>query len=421
VIINADSLHLPLADSSIHCCVTSPPYWALRDYGNNPTPWPEVRYSPIAGMPPIVIPAIDAALGLEPTPDAFIGHLLLIFREVRRVLRPDGTCWINLGDSYTAHGAGGAGKELAYMGDAIADRRARTAPPGLKPKELCFIPHRFALAMQADGWWLRSEVIWHKRSPMPESVTDRPTRAHEQIYLFAKSERYYYNVEAVKERAVYAGLPQSFSTPYKHAGRGSGRAPSGNEKPGAPDQIYDTRNLRTVWTLGPQPYSGAHFATYPEAIPERCIKAGTSERGVCPNCGAGWRRIVGKDRQPTRPGTNSKVARVGVHADSLYHNHAGDICGNRDPQRHTTVSRTLGWEPGCECGAADAVPATVLDPFAGSGTTCAVAAKLGRLGVGIEVNPEYCRLAREREALATRPTTYRDEARADESPLFATT
>jgi len=253
-----------LPDASVHCCVTSPPYWGLRDYGH------------------------DGQIGLEKTPDAYVARMVEVFREVRRVLRDDGTLWLNLGDSYAGS----------------------TMTANLKQKDLVGVPWRVAFALQADGWWLRQDIIWHKPNPMPESVRDRCTKAHEYVFLLTKSERYFYDAEAVSEESV-------------------GRERFGNWIKGqpCPDRqdnhrqdmtATTTRNRRSVWTVTTKPYSGAHFAVMPPDLVEPCIRAGCPEGG------------------------------------------------------------------------------TVLDPFAGSGTTLAVAAELGRNAIGCELNPDYIELAEQR-------------------------
>jgi site-specific DNA-methyltransferase (adenine-specific) len=257
-----------LPDASVHCCVTSPPYWGLRDYGH------------------------DGQIGLESTPEAYVARMVEVFREVRRVLRDDGTLWLNLGDTY------GSGKQLKG------------------------IPWRVAFALQSDGWVLRQDIIWAKPNPMPESVRDRCTKAHEYVFLFAKGERYFYDSAAVREAAI----PQKrmgesaigYATPKhsagaRHTGTG-GRRSTLNASTGS------HKNRRSVWLVATRQYSGAHFAVMPPDLARWCIKAGCTEGG------------------------------------------------------------------------------TVLDPFAGSGTTLAVAAELGRSGIGCELNPEYIELAEQRIA-----------------------
>ena len=252
-----------LEDRSIHTCVTSPPYWGLRDYGH------------------------DGQIGLEETPEEYVESMVAVFREVRRVLRDDGTLWLNLGDSYASGPAsGGQGKQ--WEGN-------NQRPPGLKPKDLVGIPWRVAFALQADGWYLRSDIIWHKPNPMPESVTDRPTKAHEYVFLLSKSARYYYDAEAIKETAT--GRAPGNKT-HKHTaayenGDERSRTKGGLLNVGA----VDTRNKRTVWTVPSRPYSGAHFATYPPDLIKPCIMAGAPAGGwvLDPFFGSGTTGRVAED------------------------------------------------------------------------------------------------------------------------------
>jgi DNA modification methylase len=305
-----------LPDASVHCCVTSPPYWGLRDYGH------------------------DGQIGLEATPEAYVARMVEVFREVRRVLRDDGTLWLNLGDSYAAssgkksnrpqrafNGQGWVGERGGYASANAANLDATIDYGDCKPKDLVGIPWRVAFALQADGWWLRQDIIWHKPNPMPESVRDRCTKAHEYVFLLTKSQRYYYDAQAVSEPAAYAGAQ---TNDFSASAVGLRIKPSGNAVPGTIYTVKPTRNRRSVWTITTKPYRGAHFAVMPPDLVEPCIKAGCPEGG------------------------------------------------------------------------------TVLDPFAGSGTTLAVAAQLGRSGIGCELNPEYIELAEQRIAKAKAKT-----------PLFA--
>ena len=271
-----------LPDASVHCCVTSPPYWGLRDYG-------------VAGQ-----------LGLEPTPAEFVAAMVAVFAEVRRVLRDDGVLWLNLGDSYTPVNRGENAKprreypahmQAAHMHADLVTRReviegAQRA--GLKQKDLVGIPWRVAFALQADGWWLRSDCIWHKPNPMPESVQDRPTKAHEYVFLLTKSARYWYDAAAVSEPSEYAGEQTGVCRGTKRRATAMGREPTGNEKLGANWIQPSTRNCRTVWSVCTQPFSGAHFATMPEAIVETCIAAGCPEGGTAldPFAGSGTTGVV---------------------------------------------------------------------------------------------------------------------------------
>ena len=248
-----------LPESSLHCCVTSPPYFGLRDYG------------------------VDGQIGLEQTPSEFVGELVAVFREVRRVLRDDGTLWLNLGDSYAAN-RGYQVPSTLMNGDATNQAQAgagqamRASDFGLKPKDLIGIPWRVAFALQADGWWLRQDIIWHKPNPMPESVTDRCTKAHEYVFLLSKSERYHFDAAAIAEQA--SGEAPGNSKPTK-GGRAflDGAAEHRTAKSLHAIGARETRNKRSVWTIATKPFSEAHFATMAPNLAETCIKAG------CPNGG----------------------------------------------------------------------------------------------------------------------------------------
>lgn len=262
------------------CCVTSPPYWGLRDYGLPPTQWPDVTFTPMAGLPPVTVPAWSGCLGLEIEPLAFVAHLVHVFREVRRVLADDGTLWLNLGDSYASSGRGGSPTEESsgLRGGQESQRastvsRQRQPSAYLKPKDLIGIPWRVALALQADGWYLRSDCIWAKPNPMPESVTDRPTKAHEYVFLFSKSAHYFYDAGAVKEPDSGAPAGNGFN------GRQGGSARVGPLSGGQGSverwQPGQGRNARSVWNIAAQPYKGAHFATMPRDLAMRCLLAGS--------------------------------------------------------------------------------------------------------------------------------------------------
>jgi DNA modification methylase len=244
----------PIESGSVQTCVTSPPYLGLRDYGCN------------------------GQIGLEESVDEFIGKLVAVFREVRRVLRDDGTLWVNLGTSYAGSGKGPSGGS-SLTGAAQEERQGfanhRTDLAGFKPKDLILAPFFLAEALRQDGWYLRSTIIWHKRACMPESVTDRPTTAHEYIFLLAKSERYFYDADAVRQPMTRGSAGSSF-TEGKTGVNGQGRV-SLAERHDNPAGA----NLRNVWSLGPEPTPFAHFATFPTEIPRRAILAGSSERGCC--------------------------------------------------------------------------------------------------------------------------------------------
>lgn len=258
-----------LPERSIDVCVTSPPYWGLRDYG------------------------VDAQIGLEENPDEYIAELVEVFRGVRRALRDDGTLWLNLGDSYTA---GTIGRHDGYRtcsrvpieGKAVGtaeESRARKRPDGLKPKDLVGIPWRAAFALQADGWYLRSDIIWAKPNPMPESVTDRPTKGHEYVFLLAKSERYFFDAPSIAEPAnkIWNSATSSFANPSGRASTLVGNpfhrtrvSPDTNH----PDLERGDRNARTVWFIVSEPFAEAHFATFPQELARRCIVAGSPKGGT---------------------------------------------------------------------------------------------------------------------------------------------
>lgn len=401
-----DGLRTLPADS-VQCCVTSPPYWGLRDYG------------------------VDGQIGLEPTPEAFTAKMVEVFEQVRRVLRPDGTCWVNIGDTYCNFRVGQCGQSVHNKEVRDKPTERRRGVVGLKEKDLIGIPWRLAFALQDAGWWLRSEIIWHKLSPMPESVTDRPTKSHEQIFLLTKSESYFFDQEAVKEPATGNahhrgnGVNPKAKTPGKnsriHVAR-TGAAPQSRQNESfsaAVAGLVESRNIRTVWTMSSESFKGAHFATFPSEIPRRAISAGTSEKGACPKCGAPWERVIERDRVATRPGHNSKINRASDDPDSPYERHSGMIVGNRDPRRHMTTTTTAGWESGCECGSADTVPCVVLDPFSGSGTSGMVATEMGRRYVGCELNPEYAEMSRIRiESWKKRDAVKAVASTAGQKPLF---
>jgi DNA modification methylase len=267
-----------LEAASIHCCVTSPPYWGLRDYG------------------------VEGQIGLEETPEEYVGKLVGVFREVKRVLRDDGTLWLNLGDSYAGDKSGGRNDTPKMYGaesqHLAAKGRLKTSTSGLKPKDLVGIPWRVAFALQADGWYLRSDIIWHKPNPMPESVTDRPTKAHEYVFLLSKKERYYYDADAIREKPVTKGLPTAESMrgkgfhdhkkDLKEGQRFDGKSTHRKAVPEA------GRNKRSVWTVATKPYSEAHFATFPPKLITPCVLAGCPKGGTVldPFGGAGTTGLV---------------------------------------------------------------------------------------------------------------------------------
>jgi DNA modification methylase len=412
---NHDCRLMPeLPDESVLMVVTSPPYWGLRKYAGEQT---------LTGW--------ACAYGLEPTPELYVQHTVEILREIRRVLHKDGVVFWNIGDSYAGSGRGlnadgtdgGSGKkQLTNVGN-INTVSSKRIPRGegrwgggnspasgvLKPKDLCLIPFRVAIAAQEDGWWVRSDIIWSKNNPMPESVRDRPTESHEHILMLTKSAHYYWDAEVVRENLT----PSSITRLSQNIGeqKGSDRIPGktngpmkacasgwhgssfndGRNKelhPECSDAERDEkpgRNIRSVWTFPTQPYKAAHYATFPEELPERCIKAATPEAGCCSKCGQPWERMV--ERKTVEHDGITNGGKVDNTKRLALKRQAAREAGHE----YVNQTKTLGWKSACNCEAPP-VPSTVLDPFAGSGTTLFVAARLGRKSVGYEISEEYCRL-----------------------------
>jgi len=429
-----------IADGSVQAIVTSPPYYGLRAYaGEQGVEWPAVEYAPMAELPTLRIAGCEpgcehewqdgplvavgnapsakstlttnngkgpqegdkyhhsntakvtngaycskcggwrGGLGNEPTLEAYIGHLILCLREWRRVLRDDGICFVNLGDSFS--GSGGAGGDYNEGGLRAGQPKFKAGKSnGLKPKDLMMVPARFALAAQADGWWLRSDIIGHKIAPMPESVTDRPTRSHEHIFMLTKAARYYWDTEGVKEKGNKpAGANGTFGN-KKADVRLVGKL-TGNMAEGVEYFIDGTRNMRDVIEWRPSPFPGAHFACWPEAIPEKMIRAATSERGCCADCGAPWVRVVERTKAEYKPCN-------GAYAEQHIQKSKGKTRSQAGGMPIDDVA-TVGWEPSCHCSQADTTPCVVLDPFSGSGTTAKVAVRLGRRAIGVDIAAEY--------------------------------
>jgi DNA modification methylase len=486
---NADCRDMSfLTDESVDCCVTSPPYWGLRDYKLEPliwdaTPgcehvWGNVRIvkrghpgnqSTLVGTQTAEISkaagnqgafcslcgAWRGSLGLEPTPERYIQHLVGIFREVRRVLKATGVAWVNMGDSYAATHAGMSTFNGGRAGYGEGGRGLEKLPAGLKPLDMVGIPWRLAFALQADGWWLRSDVIWHKLNPMPESVGSwrwerhrvkvkgrdprqqrskvaqqddvgnswpdnsggvflqnaeyqncpgcpkcqahgglvlrkgswRCTSSFEHIFMLAKSPQYWANAEAVREAAARPGDIQTFGGAKARNGvidESDPRYRNGSEQWGRTIQSgLNGRNLRDVWQFPTQPYSGAHFATFPEALVEPCILASTSEYGNCPKCGVPWSPAVETEQRTLQREPAHQPGNTPTKIDST-----GWQSGN------PTIS---SWQPSCDCPwGAGCEPGLVMDPFGGSGTVGVVAQKLGRRAVLVELSSEYCELAKVR-------------------------
>ena len=338
-----------LPEGSVHCCITSPPYWNLRDYG------------------------VEGQLGQEPTPEAYVEALVAVFRAVHRVLRDDGTLWLNLGDCYASRWP--CPRRNRVGAGSLPDGRRAMRPPrlgtGLKDKDLVGIPWRVAFALQQDGWYLRTDIVWEKSNCLPDSVKDRPTRSHELVFLLAKQRRYFYDANAILEplapdslRRYQKGLHSAYADAQAYGGKQS-HSMAATDCMGAYMNAAG-RNRRTVWRLPTNSFRGAHFAVFPPKLVEPCLLAGTSTHGVCAACGAPWARRV--ERQRIRMPDGAEI----------------------------THRVTVGWRPTCRCGREDIMPATVLDPFAGVGTTGIVALTHGRRFLGIELHPDYCALAEAR-------------------------
>ena len=360
-----------LKDESVNTCITSPPYWGLRDYNGE-----------------------EKQLGLEDTPEEFVDNLVKVFKEVKRVLRDDGTVWLNLGDTYSSHKdckstpqslAKGMQSEVAHViekGKSVSRNTKKLKAAGLKNKDLIGIPWRVALALQQDGWYLRQDIIWHKPNPMPESVKDRCTKAHEYIFLLSKQAKYYFDNEAIKEDAVRAGkIPKGKKYSSELADDkigGKHTRETLNEKPVAPK-----RNKRSVWTVTTKPFKGAHFATFPMDLIEPCVLAGCPEK-ICVDCGEPYKRVMQKPKQ--------------LEVDRNKRSGLDDrkVGGVLDKYNRENPPIDLGVQKQCDCETNETKAGTVLDPFAGSGTTGIVAANHARNSVLLELNEEYIKIAKKR-------------------------
>lgn len=367
-----------LPDNFVNCIITSPPYWGLRDYG------------------------VSGQMGLELTLKQFIDQMVELFREARRVLRDDGTLWINMGDSYSNEGKtkGKSSGKHAYMGDNVQSPRMTKRSAGLKPKDLVGQPWRLALALQDDGWYLRQDIIWSKVNPMPESTKDRFTKSHEYIFLLTKRPKYYFDWFAVREPATGTdnrppagsaewdgSKPQSRTRnrgngkTFRHGGRFTGNGSFDNDAevprpPSTQDGVPNiTRNRRSVWTIPIQPSPIKHYATFPEALIEPMIKSGCPEM-VCSKCKKPYVREV-----------DSSGGTIG----RSWHDHSDDLGRGMSQRKHLPNDAKYadcGLHPQCKCGAGTDA-GIVLDMFMGSGTTALVARRLGRHYLGCDLNPQY--------------------------------
>lgn len=416
-----------MPDESVDCVVTSPPYWGLRDYG------------------------VVGQIGMEPTLAEHLQIMVEVFRDVKRVLKKSGTCWVNYGDCYATAPSGRSAADTKAAGNddrTFRDKPFNTIGPiggkritsgedredvdvggwgkndqglrwrgggYLKPKDLCMMPNRLAIALQDDGWWVRSEIIWHKPNPMPESIKDRPACSHEKVWLLSKSERYYYDHIAVRvplAAASYSRLAQDIENQ-----EGSHRANGGNKTNGtmkaarfggnkgggdhgsaarrasgrAWEPGDETANLKNVWTIPTAAFSEAHFATFPPSLVEPCIKAGSSEKGNCPDCGSPWKRetiskFIPQDDVSIENGVRGAGDQKPMDDSNSWEGYP----------RGTTAVETVGWKQSCDCAAHLPTPSIVLDPFGGAGTVALVADRLGRNPILFELNPEYAAIAERR-------------------------
>jgi len=300
---------------SVHACVTSPPYYKLKDYD------------------------ADGQIGHEASIEEYVDSIVSVGKGIARVLRSDGTLWLNIGDSYVGWNREGCSRSKVH------------ASSHLKAKDAALVPFRVALALQSDGWWIRADNIWHKPDAHPENVGDRPNKNHEYVFLLAKAPTYYYDSFAVRQ--WHKRKTKKFSQ----------------------------HNLRTVWSIPTAHSRHGHPAPFPEQLAELCIKAGTSERGCCPHCGKPWVRELRRVKNKKRPAYDqSKPAAKKVRVTNRQ---------SRGPNGNTDVVQSIGWKPGCPCPEHEPVPCTILDPFAGSGTTGLVATRLGRNANLIELSQGY--------------------------------
>lgn len=379
-----------LPERSVQMVVTSPPYYALRSYlrADDPNKAREIGAEPAPDC-------LAWARQEPPCGRCYVCTMRQVFGAVWRVLRDDGVLWLNLGDSYTGSGKGGNPADSPYAGFWGNQERERAAQPAGKPetlglggKQLLGIPWRVALALQADGWVLRSDVVWAKGNPMPESVQDRPTRSHEYVFLLSKQPRYFYDADAIKEQATWHRTNNP-EWQHQRAETNAQKHPTNRNGKSAGFTQWSTeqgRNARTVWHINTTPYPGSHFAVFPEALAERCVRAGSAAQ-ACPTCGAAWVRVVERTEEldASAKGSRFDAGKTGVNG------------GGRVQAGERYVKVPAGFSPACACEGNDgSARSVVLDPFGGSGTTGRVAERLGRDAVLIELNADYAALHDER-------------------------
>jgi DNA modification methylase len=411
-ILNADCIAAlkTLPDNSVHCVVTSPPYYGLRNY------------------------KVEGQIGLEETPQQYVDKMVEVFREVRRVLREDGVCWLNLGDSYVSKPYKADNPhsfQTASSGDQVqqapngllANRQSRLKEAGIKVTDLLMIPARVALALQADGWYLRGSYPWIKRNGMPESVKSRPSQTIESIFMLTKSSRYFYDAEAVKKPLAASSVPRLKQDIANQVGteRANGGAKTNGNFKAVVDIVSGRTRRSSDWffeswqgmlqdeegdpvafVVNTKPYRGAHFATFPMDLVRPMILASTSERGCCAECGAPLERVVVKGppcpepehRHPEKrlePGQagNASAGNMGFRASKLSGKEMGEW-------KAAHPDETVDWQPTCDHPSPTTIPCTVLDPFGGSGTTAQVALELGCNAIVRELNAEYIPLIHQR-------------------------
>src|SRR5665213_2228257 len=388
-----------LPDGIVHTCVTSPPYFNLRDY------------------------KIEGQMGLEESPEEYVQKMVEVFREVKRVLHDSATLWINIGDSYASNPESGGKQSLLMTGSEHkrTPKKGYVRPVGLKPKDLVGVPWRLAFALQAEGFYLRSDIIWQKLNPMPSSVLDRPTCSKEYIFLLAKSQKYFYDIDSIKEPATHetTKMPDGWDTGDGVHGsihrngrekgakvnkqRGHGRQHAGFtdrwDAMTKAEQCSGMRNKRDVWTVATKPFKDSHFATVPAKFISSCCLSGSKPVGVCRECGAPPRQVYEKVEPLELVKASSKMSELpDEHGQKRIQQRvkaARNAGAEHDPP--FAGKAAIGWESSCKCNVGT-VPALVLDPFSGSGTTGLVANGRGRNYIGVELNPDYISMSERRLA-----------------------